>query len=84
MANFKELLLGALASTLETVGETKLVEVLQELHDKNPETYQQAIIGGRALCEALEPIVAKTGTKIDDSIINALKEAIEISSSSNT
>ena len=81
--SFKEVLLSALSSTLETVGETKLIEVLQELHDKNPELYQSAIDGGKVLCNALTPVVTKSGTKIDDAIINALREAIEISEASN-
>jgi hypothetical protein len=83
MSTFTDFLLNTLSSSLETIGETKLVEVLQQLHDKNPEQYQAAILGGQALVTALLPIVSKTGTKIDDAIVKALSEAIATSSSLN-
>ena len=79
----KEFLLNLLASSLETVGETKLVEVLQKLHDKNPAQYKVAILGGLQLVLALSPVVLTTGTKIDDAIIKSLKEAIETSAANN-
>lgn len=79
----KELLLNLLSSSLETIGESKLVEVLQKLHDKNPGQYKVAILGGLQLVLALEPVVLSTGTKIDDAIIKALKEAINTSAINN-
>ena len=81
--NFKEILFNLLAGSLETVGESKLVEVLQKLHDKNPGQYKVAILGGLQLVIALEPIVLTTGTKIDDAIIKSLKEAILTSAADN-
>lgn len=81
--NFKELLLSTLTGALETVGETKLLEVLQQLHDKNPEQYAAAIAGGKALVSALQPLVLKSGTKIDDAILAALSEAIAASEAAN-
>lgn len=80
---FVEFLLSTLTGALETIGETKLVEVLQQLHDKNPDQYKAAILGGKAMVTALLPIVQKTGTKIDDAIINALDEAIATSAANN-
>lgn len=79
----KEFLLNLLSSSLETIGESKLVEVLQQLHDKNPGQYKVAILGGLQLVIALEPVVLGTGTKIDDAIIKALREAIETSAAAN-
>jgi len=83
MANFKEVLLSALSETLELVGQTKLVETLQLLHDKDEVQYWNAIDGGRGLVNALAPILAKTKNNIDDAIIQGLAEAIELSASSN-
>lgn len=80
----KELIFNLLSSSLETIGESKLVDVLQKLHDKNPGQYEVAILGGVQLVLALEPIVLNTGTKIDDAIIKALKEAIHTSATTNS
>ncbi len=83
MKGLLELLLNSLTGTLQTVGETKLVEVLADLHEKNPTQYHAAIQGGNALVTALTPLVAKTGTKIDDALVAALKEAIDKSAAQN-
>lgn len=80
----KELIFNLLAGSLQAIGESKLVEVLQQLHDKNPAQYQVAILGGLQLVLALEPLVLKTGTKIDDAIVKALREAIETSAKTNS
>ena len=79
----KELLFNLFSSSLETIGESKLEEILQKLHDKNPGQYKVAILGGLQLVLALEPLVLTTGTKIDDAIVKALKEAINVSAKSN-
>ncbi len=78
-----DFLLNMLAGTLASVGETKLVEVLQQLHDKDAVQYEAAIRGGHSLVLALLPVVVKTGTKIDDAIVNALDEAIKTSATAN-
>lgn len=75
----KELLLNLLTGALESVGESKLKEVLSELHTKNPELYKAAIEGGRALVLALKPLVGSSKTKIDDAILSAIGDAIEAS-----
>lgn len=75
--SFGEIMLGLFSGALETVGESKLIEVLQTLHDKDEAKYQAALFGGHALVKALVPVVDKTGTKIDDAIVNALGDAIE-------
>ena len=83
MSAFTDFLLNTLSGTLETYGESKLVEVLQALHDKDVDNYKAALYGGNALAKALLPVVTKTGTKIDDAIIKALKEAIDASAEAN-
>ena len=80
----KDFLIEAVAGTIESVAESKLVDVLQKLHASNPEAYWAAIHGGKALCEALKPVVAGTATKIDDAIIAALHDALNTSEVLNT
>ena len=83
MSAFTDFLINSLSGALETIGETKLEQVLQQLHDKNPVQYEAAVRGGHALVLALQPIVLKTGTKIDDAIVAALDEALTKSAANN-
>lgn len=75
-----EVILSVFTGALENIGETKLEEVLDQLYAKDPVQYGAAIQCGHALVTILTPIVEKTGTKIDDAIVAALKNAIETSS----
>ena len=79
----KEFLLNFVASSLESIGESKLVEVLQKLHDSNRDQYLAALLGGRALVFALDPLADTTKTQIDDAIISSLKDAINRSALAN-
>ncbi len=81
-ALFKSLL-EAGAGMVESAAEMKLVEVLQKLHDNDPARYKAAILGGLALVAALKPITDGTATKLDDAVIDALKEALETSAAQN-
>ncbi len=81
--NVGELLVAALAGTVEVVAETKLVEVLQSLHDKDKPKYLAAVHGLYAGCLALEPLVKESSNKIDDAVLNSLKEAVETSAKAN-
>ena len=83
MSKFTDFLINSLSSTLETLGESKLEEVLQQLHNKDKVQYEAAIRRGHVLVLALIPVVEKTGTKIDDAIVNALNEAINDSAEAN-
>jgi len=78
-----ELLSGALAS----IGESKLVEVLQTLHDndKTPgkTDYRSVILGGYSFVVGISKLTDSTKTKIDDAIVSSLKEAIETSAAAN-
>lgn len=78
-----ELLSGALAS----IGESKLVEVLQLLHDndKTPDKskYHSVILGGYSFCVGISSLTDSTKSKIDDAIVGSIKEAIETSAKTN-
>jgi hypothetical protein len=79
----KEFLLNFFTGALESAGEAKLVQVLQELHDTKPELYNAAVKGGHAFVLALQPLVDKSKTPIDDAVLKAIGEAITTSATSN-
>lgn len=81
--NLGEILLAALTPTLEAVGESKLVDLLQQLHDHHPETYQSALKSGYLFAKQLQPLVVNSSSKIDDAIIQAIIESIEASAQAN-
>lgn len=83
MSKFSNFLTGLLSGMIESAGESKLIEILQELHDKNPAQYKAAIYGGTALVQGLLPLVTGTPNKIDDAILNAIDDAIRISAERN-
>lgn len=72
-----------LAFTLGSVGKQKLIETLQDLHDKNPISYEAAIKGFSVGIKALQPAVDKSKSPVDDIIISALHDAIETSAKNN-
>lgn len=81
---FTDFLINSLTGALQTVGESKLQELLQDLHDSNITDYEATIAAGRALLLHLAPLVAKSKTKVDDAIVGALNDAIEASAKANT
>ena len=84
MANF---LLELLAGSLAEVGESKLVEVLQELHDKDKtedkSDYKSVILGGLSFVTGISKLTSKTKSKLDDALVSAIKDAIEASAKAN-
>jgi uncharacterized protein (UPF0210 family) len=80
-------LLELLADTLATIGESKLVEVLQDLHEKDTtddkSDYKSVLFGGLSFVTGISKLTDKTKTKIDDALVNAIKEAIEASAAAN-
>lgn len=72
-----------LAGTLAEVGELTLVELLQELHDKDPDGYKSAIYGGISFVTGISKLTTRTKTKIDDAFVNAIKDAVETSAAAN-
>lgn len=73
-----------LAATITTALQSKLVDVLQDLHDSNEADYNAAIAGGNALVNHLKPITLKSKTKIDDMVVTALTGAIAASAALNS
>lgn len=83
MSKFTEFLINSLAPMISQIGQTKLIEVLQKLHDKNPEQYEATIRGGHTFIKPLVKLVADTKGKLDDGLVDAIDEAITISAESN-
>lgn len=79
----KQFFLNLVAGAFADAGESKLEEVLQKLHDTNPGQYKVAILAGRELVKALQPLVDKTPNGIDDAFLKALGEAVEDSAKAN-
>lgn len=76
--NIGEILLSALTGPLTTVGQQQLVLLFDKLYEKNAETYKTTMIALYPIVDVqLEGLTAKSKTKIDDSIVLALKGAIE-------
>lgn len=80
---FLELLLGTVTGALTTVGESKLEEALQKLHDQDPESYKVALSAGKLFVSKIKPLVEKSATKIDDAVLSALGQAIDDSAKAN-
>lgn len=87
MSKQKNFLLEVLAGTLAEIGESKLVEVLQELHDKDKteekSDYKSVLLGGLSFVVGISKLTTKTKTKIDDALVSAIKDAIETSALAN-
>lgn len=79
----KEVLLNFLSTAFATFGETKFIEVMQQLHDKNAIEYEAAIRGLHVGVLALQPLVDKSKTPIDDAVLKALGDAIVASAEAN-
>lgn len=83
MAGISDFLVNLLSGAIQTVGESKLKDILQDLHDSNIDDYEAAIHGGDALIKHLQPLVEKSANKIDDAILGALGEALKQSATAN-
>ena len=70
------LILNILAGAFTQAGTEAVVTVLQKLHDSDPKMYKVALLGGRLLTTALDPVVDKTKTKIDDSFVDGIGNAV--------
>ena len=76
-------LIELLSKTVATAGESKLKDILQDLHDSNIDDYQAAIQGGDAFVKHLQPLVDKSKTSIDDAVLLSIKDAIAQSAAAN-
>lgn len=73
----KEFLLNTLLPTLESLGESKLEELLDQLSEKEGENFALDVIGTYNLFTRLSILAKKTKSKIDDGIIDTVIEALE-------
>lgn len=84
---FQETILEWLSGALSTLGESKLIEVLQQLHDKDTTAgkthYKSVILGGWSFVTGIGTLVSSTKSKIDDAILASLKDAIQQSALAN-
>ena len=83
----KNVLLELLSGTLATLGESKLEEVLQELHDNDKTEgktdYKSVVFGGQSFVTGISKLTTKTKTQIDDAIVSAISDAIQASAKQN-
>jgi hypothetical protein len=77
------LILNILAGAFTSAGKEAVVAVLQKLHDNDPKNYKVALLGGRLLSTAMDPVVDKTKTKIDDALVDGIGEAVKKSAELN-
>ncbi len=84
MSAFSDFLVKTLLPTIEAVGESKLVDLLQKLHDADEEKYKAAVIAGHAFIQPLIEFVSKTDTPIDDGLVSAINESILLSAVKNS
>lgn len=78
MSKITDLLVSAFMPVVKSVAKDKLVELLDQLQQKNEASYKTALTALYPVVDVqLEDVTEKTETTIDDSIVDALKEAIE-------
>lgn len=79
-----EIIVSAIVPIITSVGKDKLVEVLQKLKNDNEAAYKTVLTSLYGPIDVyLEAITDKTKTPIDDSFVDALKQAIEQSAAIN-
>ena len=76
-------ILNILAGAFKEAGTEAVVGVLQKLHDSDPNNYKVALLGGYLLSTALEPVVDKSKTKIDDALVEGIGQAVATSAERN-
>lgn len=75
-----ELIASAVAPVLKSVGQDKLVEVLDKLHEKNPEIHKTVLTSLYGPIDVhLEDLTDESKNPVDDAVVDALKGAIETS-----
>lgn len=78
-----QIMLGAIASSLEQAAEPLLVGLLQKQHDADKELYEAMLKSGHAFITPLTKLVAKTPTLLDDGVVLSLAQAIKDSAAAN-
>lgn len=64
-------------------GTMAVVSVLQNLYSTDKKMYKIALLGGKLFATALDPVIDKTKTKIDDAFVDGINEAIKTSAENN-
>lgn len=67
----------------DSVIDSKLDSILQDLHDSNIDDYKATIASGNAFFRHLEPWVKKTATNIDDALLADWTDVITKSATKN-
>ncbi len=83
MTALQTFLINLVLPGLEQAGQTLLVEALQKFHDAKPELYKASVVAGHAFTTPFLEFVKQSDTKIDDSILEAISEAIVMSATAN-
>lgn len=83
-SKLSEIIIAALTPALETIGESKLEALLQNIHDKNPTMFATRLQGAHSLFVELQSEAATSKTPIDDAVAGAVVEAIEASAKTNS
>lgn len=82
--NLGELLVGTLLPVIKSVGTDQLVALFEQLKAKDEKAYKTVLNALYPIVDVqLEALVTKSKSKIDDSLIAALKDAIEESAEKN-
>lgn len=79
----KETLIALLSASIETLGESKLIDLLQHLHDTDQAKYKSVLLGGYSFAIGMGALAEKSKTPIDDMLVNAVKDAIVTSAGKN-
>jgi hypothetical protein len=83
MSAFSDFLVKTILPSIEKVGEGKLVDLLQELHDNDEEKYKATIVAGSAFIKPLAEYVKSTENTIDDGLVQVIQDALIISAARN-
>jgi len=78
MSRFKEIVVEAVLPTIKAVGKTQMENVLLGIKQHNTEViYENTLRGIYSNFSLLKEAVSETNTKIDDSIIDLVLEAVK-------
>lgn len=76
--NFQEILVNAVLPMVKSVGKAQLIEILGKIKENNtPEVFENTLKSVYSSFKLLKEVTIKTKTKIDDSIVDLVIEAVE-------
>lgn len=77
--NWKELLVTPFEQLLEGLGESKLEDVLDNIHAKDPEEHKIACVVLNFGTNKIKPYTDGTATKLDDAGVDMISQAVKAS-----